>query len=41
MFKYLLKLKNEVLKYCFNDCILKICEIVYNFLKGNVLLKLF
>ena len=33
------KLKNEVLKHCSNDCILKICEIAYNLLKGNVPLK--
>lgn len=33
------KLKKEVLKHCSNDCIYKICEIVYNLLKGNVLLN--
>lgn len=37
--KYSSKLKNEVLKHCSNDCILKICEIAYNLLKGNVPLK--
>ena len=30
------KLKREVLRYCSNDCILKICEIVYNILKGAI-----
>lgn len=34
--KYSSKLKNEVLKHCSNDCILKICEIAYNLLKGIV-----
>lgn len=29
-------LKNQVLKHCSNDCIHKICEIVYNLLKGNI-----
>ena len=33
---YSCKLKTEVLKHCSNDCILKICEIVYNILKGVV-----
>lgn len=37
--KYSSKLKNKVLKHCSNDCILKICEIAYNLLKGNVPLK--
>lgn len=37
--KYSSKLKNEVLKHCSDDCILKICEIAYNLLKGNVPLK--
>ena len=34
--RYSSKLKIEVLKHCSNDCILKICEIVYNILKGVV-----
>ena len=25
-----------MLKYCSNSCILRICEVVYNVLKGNV-----
>lgn len=29
-------LKKQVLKHCSNDCIHKICEIVYNVLKGNI-----
>ena len=33
---YSSKLKTEVLKHCSNDCILKICEIVYNLLKGVI-----
>ena len=33
---YSAKLKTEVLKHCSNDCILKICEIIYNILKGVV-----
>lgn len=37
--KYSSKLKNEVLKHYSNDCILKICEIAFNLLKGNVPLK--
>lgn len=32
-------LKNQVLKHCSNDCIHKICEIVYNLLKGNISLS--
>jgi hypothetical protein len=33
---YSSKLKTEALKHCSNDCILKICKIVYNILKGVV-----
>ena len=33
------RLKKEVLKHCSNDCILKICEVVLNVLKGNVSLS--
>jgi hypothetical protein len=33
---YSSKLKTGVLKHCSNDCIFKICEIVYNILKGVV-----
>ena len=33
------RLKKEVLKHCSNDCIFKICEVVYNVLKGNVSLS--
>lgn len=32
-------LKTQVLKHCSNDCIHKICEIVYNLLKGNIQLS--
>ena len=34
--QYSPKLKREVLKHCSNDCILKICEILYNILKGVI-----
>lgn len=30
------KLRNEALKNCSGDCIHKICEVVYNLLKGNI-----
>ena len=34
--RYSSTLKKQVLKHCSDDCIHKICEIVYNLLKGNV-----
>ena len=30
------KLRNEALKNCSGDCIHKICEVVYNLLKGKI-----
>lgn len=32
-------LKKQVLKHCSSDCIHKICEVVYNVLKGNISLS--
>ena len=34
--RYLSTLKKQVIKHCSDDCIHKICEIVYSLLKGNV-----